>query len=181
MSLRHGKHKQEYTPLLAKGFHLLSVDDLRELCVTNFPDSTVRVDIMAGFEAIYERAVGIGIEGAVWINGSFLTRKIDPDDIDFVLLVDARFYEGGTQEQHEFIEWLISREDDPKKSFLCHTDVVLLYPRDSPWHDLTMHTKQHWENKVYGYSVTSREPKGIAVVTLERRKANQKGLARRPR
>ena len=143
------------------------MDALRELCVMNFPESTVRANLMAGLEAICERALALRIQGEVWIDGSFLTQKIDPGDIDFVLLIDHTFYEHGTQEQDEFIEWLISNEDDPKKAFLCHTDVVLVYPTDSSLRHITVDTMRHWEEKVYGYSVGTHEPKGIVVVGLE--------------
>lgn len=74
---------------------------------------------MAGFEAVFERALAVGIEGETWIDGSFLTKKIDPGDIDFIFLMDARFYESGTEEQYDFIEWLIDNVDDPKQSFLA--------------------------------------------------------------
>jgi hypothetical protein len=88
LRLTSGKHKQEYPPLLGKGFHQLTIDTLRDLCVTDFPESTVRADIMAGFEAIYERALAVNIEGELWINGSFTTNKIDPEDIDLILITD---------------------------------------------------------------------------------------------
>lgn len=131
---------------------------------------------MAGFEVIYERALSIGIEGEIWVDGSFLTKKIDPGDIDFVFVVDAAFYEDGTNEQNEFLEWLISNEDDPKKAFFCHTDVVLVYPPDSPLYPLTVNTKRHWQENVYGYSVATREPKGIVVVTLEKPKVPEESV-----
>lgn len=142
---------------------------LREMCVTNFPNSTVRGDIMAGFEAIHERAISTGIEGEAWVDGSFLTKKIDPEDIDFVILADAAFRDNGTPEQQEFIEWLISNDNDPRNSFLCHTDVVLLYPPGHPWYEsLTVAVKKHWEEKVYGFSVTTKEPKGIVVIKIKK-------------
>jgi hypothetical protein len=162
-----GHHKQEFPPLLAQGFHQMTVGELRELTVSKFQDSKVRGEIMAGFETIYERAISVGIEGEAWVDGSFLTNKIDPDDVDFIVLADAHFRDNGTPEQQEFIEWLISNEDDPKKSFLCHTDVVLLYAPDSPWYELNSRSKEHWEENVYGFSVASHEPKGIAVIKIE--------------
>jgi hypothetical protein len=122
---------------------------------------------MAGFTAIYDRALSLGIYGEIWVDGSFLTKKIDPEDIDFVFVIPAHFHDSGSPEQFEFVEWLISNEDDPKKSFLCHTDVVLVYPLGSPWYPLTVSTLQHWDQNVYGFSVTTREPKGIVVVKLE--------------
>jgi hypothetical protein len=97
--LSPGAHKQEYPPLLAQGFHFLSAEGLRELCVSGFPDSKVRADIMAGFEAIRERALSLQIRGEAWIDGSFLTKKRDPRDIDFILLIDNNYYDSGTTEQ----------------------------------------------------------------------------------
>ena len=159
--------------MLAQGFHRLSVIEVRTLCVTNFLDSTVRSDLMAGYEAIHDRALSLGITGEVWIDGSFLTQKIDPDDVDFVFLIDAAFYDSGTRDQYEFIEWLISNENDPKKAFFCHTDVVLVYPSASPWRHLTVADMRHWEEKVYGYSVAAHQPKGIVVVELEAPKTDK--------
>src|SRR5580704_9306607 len=152
--LNPSRHKQEYPPLLAAGFHTMSVDDLYSLCVTGFKESTVRADIMAGFKAVCERALTLRIKGDVWVDGSFLTKKIDPQDIDCIFVVNADFHDSGTPEQHEFLEWLISNEDDPQKSFRCHTDVVLVYPSDSPLYPLTINTLRHWDQNVYGFSVT---------------------------
>lgn len=146
----------------------MKVEEIRTLCVIGFPVSKVRSEIMAGFQAIYERAASVGLEGEIWLDGSFLTRKIDPGDVDFIILTEAHFRDSGTPEQQEFIEWLIANENDPKLSFLCHTDVVLLYPPDSPWVGLNESSKKHWEENVYGFSVASREPKGIAVVAIEK-------------
>lgn len=144
----------------------MSLEDVRELCVTNFPASTIRADLMAAFEVIRERALSLEICGEAWVDGSFLTQKVDPGDIDFIFLIDDHYYDRGTREQYEFVEWLLSREDDPKKSFLCHTDVVLVYPADSPLHQITINTRKHWEENVYGFSVATHDPKGIVVVGL---------------
>ncbi len=140
------KHKQEYPPLLSQGFHTLSVEELRSLCVTAFPESVVRADIMAGFEIVYERAIQLGFEGEFWINGSFTTRKHDPDDIDFILVTDPQFADQGSAEQRAFIEWLIGNERDPAKTFNCDTDVVYRFPKESPWYEhFTGNVLAHWE------------------------------------
>ncbi|MBZ5601829.1 MAG: hypothetical protein LAO79_05935 [Acidobacteriia bacterium] len=84
-------HKQEFPPLLPQGFHSRSLEEVRELCVTNFKESTVRAEIMAGLEAIYEQAQSLGIDGEIWLDGSFLTEKINPEDADFILVVDHQY------------------------------------------------------------------------------------------
>lgn len=144
----------------------MSLTKLRNLCVDGFPESTVRADIMAGFESIFERAINLNLTGHVWLDGSFVTQKVDPGDVDFIFLLPSHFMDQGTPEQGEFIEWLIANEDDPRKSFLCHTDVLLVYPENSPERFLTEQDKKHWENQVYGFSVETHEPKGIVVIEV---------------
>ncbi len=122
---------------------------------------------MAGFEAIYERIVTAGIFGELWIDGSFLTKKIDPDDIDVLLLMPSVF-EYGTEEQDALIDWLTSKEDDPKQSFRCDIYVEPVYNESHPWRNLTVDMMRHWEEGVYGFSVTTRQAKGIAVIKIEK-------------
>ena len=159
-------HKQEFPPLLAQGFHEMSVGELRGFCVEGFPDSLRRQEIMAGFELIHEQLELLSFTGEIWVDGSFLTKKLEPDDIDFVVMMPSAFYDSGTEDQKQFIEWLVNNEDDPKKSFRCHTDVGLLYESSHPFWSLTVETLRHWEHDVYGYSVATREPKGIVIVKL---------------
>jgi hypothetical protein len=126
---------------------------------------------MAGFETVYERALALGIEGEAWVDGSFLTSKIEPKDVDFILIVDPEYRDKGTPEQVDFIEWLISNEQEPKNSLCCDTDVVIRYPENSPWYEhLTGSVLDHWQHEVYGKSVASGEPKGIVVVSLTKPK-----------
>jgi hypothetical protein len=147
--------------------------------VTDFPESTVRADIMAGFEVVYERATHVQIDGEFWINGSFTTKKIDPDDIDFILVTDPRFSDEGSPEQRDFIEWLISNERDPQKAFSCDTDVVFRFPKESPWYEhFTGSILRHWEYDVYGKSVSSGEPKGIVVVSINNPVLSEAGEAK---
>jgi hypothetical protein len=68
----------------------------------------------------------------VWIDGSFLTAKTNPDDLDFVVIMPSDIYDSGTPEQRIFVDWLIDKADDPKKSFRCHSHVELMYEPDSP-------------------------------------------------
>ena len=160
------KHKEEFPPLLAKGFHPYTKTEVRALCVDPFPDSTIRRDAMAGLEAILERIKDVGVAGTVWLDGSFTTEKHDPDDVDFVLIASGAYRAEGTADQEELIEWLINRQNDPKASFRCDTDVILEFESGSWLQDLAEDTKRHYAEEVYGRSVVAREPKGIIVLTI---------------
>lgn len=150
------QHKREYPPLLPKGFHPLDIDGMRKICVEAFPENARRVEIMSGFELIYESLQSAEIPGEIWIDGSFLTKKVDPDDIDFVVMTPNAIFDDGTPEQKSLIDWLIDNEDDPKKSFRCHSHVELMYDQESPLHYLTFATRNHWSETVFGYSCWSK-------------------------
>lgn len=136
------------------------------MCVLRFPLSTTRREIMTGFRAVVERIVRCGIEGELWVNGSFLTEKIDPADIDLCAMIPSRFYDFGTEDQRIVIDWLISSENEPKRRFHCDTNADLVYPETSPDYYLCGPMFDHWR-RIFGTSVKTSEPKGIAVLRLE--------------
>lgn len=158
-------NKAEFPPLLPAGFHHKSVAEVEELCVARFPLSTTRKGIMAGLDTILRRVASVGITGEVWLNGSFVTEKIDPNDSDVVAMVPAEFYDAGTEEQRSTIEWLISKGDEPKILFKCDVYVHLRYRETSPEYDLWIPTLNRWQH-IYGYSAKTGEPKGIVVLNL---------------
>jgi hypothetical protein len=150
---------------LPAGFHRKALADVEELCVGSFPLSDTRKEIMAGLNYVLTRIIAAGVTGEVWLNGSFVTEKINPSDCDFVALIPAEFYDSGTQAQRSVIEWLISKENEPKKRFKCDAYVHLRYTVDSPEHVLWQPTLDRWQD-IYGHSVKGRTPKGIIVLDL---------------
>lgn len=66
---------------------------VRAMLVEAFPHSPTRADLFAAFLRYVERLralVGGGF--TIWLDGSFVTRKPDPADVDFVTLLDAARY-----------------------------------------------------------------------------------------
>jgi hypothetical protein len=109
--------KPEFPPLLGEGMHQMSLERLEEICVSNFPLSQTRRAIADGFREVVRRIVEAGIKGELWINGSFLTENIDPGDIDFFVIVPARFYDRGSDHQKYVLEWLMSKEKEPRRKY----------------------------------------------------------------
>ena len=98
----------DFPPLLELGWHHMSMSDVRRLCVDAFPLSATRAGLMAGLETVASRLVAVGIVGDLWIDGSFITEKINPKDTDILLHVDGMsMYECGTLEQRDVIDWII--------------------------------------------------------------------------
>lgn len=100
------------------------------------------------------------IEGHLWIDGSFLTEKIEPDDIDFVLRVDGDFYDNATDEQRAAM-------DNPEQILAmdeCHCFPHVYFRDSHPSHALGVFMEAYWI-KQWGFA-RQAGMKGIAVVEL---------------
>jgi len=82
-----GADKPEWPPLLPLGFHNLDSAARRRLCVERFPDSVTRPRIFANLESIIAATNQQAISGHIWIDGSFVTAKLNPDDVDIALMI----------------------------------------------------------------------------------------------
>jgi len=102
-----------------------------------------------------------GIAGEVWINGSFVTEKMNPDDVDLVLRIPAEFYEHATQEQREAVNWLTSNLKD---NYLCDSYFFMEWPEGHINHWLGQYAHHYWM-KQFGFS-RGNEMKGIPVLAL---------------
>jgi hypothetical protein len=72
-------------PLLPVGFHPLTMEEVRRRCAHNLPLSSRRTMIMHVLEVVVARLCKDRFIGHLWIDGRFLTEKIDPDDVDLLL------------------------------------------------------------------------------------------------
>jgi hypothetical protein len=141
----------------------MSMSALRQLCVNGFPLSQTRAPIMAGMEAAISKLVSGGIAGDLWVDGSFLTMKIDPEDVDMTLRLTAAFVNGCTNEQTILINWFNSGEH-LKNPYFCHSHAWVDYPPGHPLYWNSEWDRAYWIRQ-WGFSRRS-ERKGIAVVSL---------------
>lgn len=102
--------KQDYPPLLPGGLHPRTVEELPPLCVADFPLSTSRAGLMTGLRAMVDLLATDGIQGDLWVDGSFLTRKLEPEDVDVVLEVAATALRAATPVQVARLTWFSSRQ-----------------------------------------------------------------------
>jgi len=154
--------KPEFLPLLEKGRHQMSLLELRKLCVNAFPLSTTRSKIMNGLEKIVEKLRSNSIQGEIWVDGSFVTAKINPEDVDIVLRCPADFYDNCTQKQRDTVDWLTP---NLKNTHLCDSYHFMEWPEGNPNYWLGECMYSYWM-KQFGFSRGS-EMKGIAVIALQ--------------
>src|SRR5687768_4916634 len=102
--------KAEFPALLPGGFHSLTVAELRARCVDDFPLSKTRPKIMASLEAAIARVKAANIPADLWIDGSFITRKIDPSDVDLAIIVPFHVHTAASAVAHQTLDWIESDE-----------------------------------------------------------------------
>jgi hypothetical protein len=152
----------EYPALLPGGLHPMSLGQLRELCVAPFKDrSRTRENIMAGLEAVISRLQRDGVGGDLWVNGSFLTQKIDPSDSDVVLFIDGDALDQFTTQQDDTLVWLESEER--KATHMCDAYADAKFPPGHQDEWIGAALEDYWR-RTYGKNGGGR--KGIAVIRL---------------
>jgi hypothetical protein len=153
-----GTDKQEFAALLPAGFHPMDLAGLRRLTVDRFPYSFTRHSIMTSFESIVARINQSGIAGQIWIDGSFLTEKPEPEDVDMVLAIDVATFRSLDAAQQRF--FLGFQAASLFASHKCDNYAIIIDPSrpDSAW------LYAYWLRQ-FGFS-RADEMKGIVTINV---------------
>ena len=73
------------SPLYLPGIHTVTEPDLKIRTVDQFPASTRRPLLFTGLATWLAQLRATGATGKCWLDGSFLTDKPNPNDIDLVV------------------------------------------------------------------------------------------------
>jgi hypothetical protein len=120
---------------------------------------------MFRLRTLVSRLSGEGIEGDLWIDGSFVTEKIEPRDIDIALEVSEAFLSKATPSQSALLDWLgdPKNREEIKRDYSCHAFVFCAV---APGHPLYpgFDIRNYWR-KQFGTD-RRNNPKGIVVLAL---------------
>jgi hypothetical protein len=159
-----GTVDSDFPSLLPLGMHELSLTELRRLCVDNFSLSSTRNTIMQGLEQIVDTLNSQAIEGKLWVDGSFVTEKINPNDSDVVLFIQGPFYDNATIQQRQIVDWF---GQDLKASHCCDIYVSYEWPVGHPLYWVGEYWRAYWLRQWgFGRDETIGPAKGIAVISL---------------
>ena len=139
--------KQDFPALLIPGMHTLTVDELHNLAVLPFDADAQRQDLHQKLSLWMRGLQGAGVGGTLWIDGSFLTEKPGPADIDCVLW-HPRWKNGmsGTPDVVKQVERLLDHASAMTFFGLDLYVEPLLPPED------TFHREAYWRG-VLGFEI----------------------------
>jgi hypothetical protein len=93
--------KFDYPPLLAPGRHGLSLMDFKARFVDPFEGEAkaTRLNLFQKLEAFVQEFMVSGMRCEIWIDGSILTEKPEPEDVDVAVILDHDVPKDMTLEQ----------------------------------------------------------------------------------
>jgi hypothetical protein len=144
----------ESIPLLEPGLHDFEIEEIGNHFLLDFPTSKTRKSLIEGLTAFIAHLADVGAPIELWIDGSFTTKKTDPNDIDLVIFSPAEVINKLPADKQALFQVLTDRPS-MKKSFGCD---VLFCPSE----DLSL--RSYWRGW-YGFD-RNEQAKGIARVTV---------------
>ena len=149
---------------LPTGFITPELEEFKKRFVDIFHDSTTRQEIFNGYVRYSGKLDTLNVATIQWVNGSFTTSKIDPEDIDFVTHIDAiELDELGKELQEKFTK--LTDKSRAKSECRCDVYFIAVYPPEIP--DLYENTKEDIEywSKLFTHD-RKNNPKGIIEFNL---------------
>ncbi len=145
---------------LAPGLHKMSLDEIEAAFVSDFPFSSTRSDIIEGFKRHLDELKAIIPDFEQLLNGSFVTNKNDPGDVDLVCFIDAEKVDALPPESREEFEALLSGPKT-KETHLCDAYFVPVYPENHPHNNNNRTMRKYWLGE-FGFD-RQEQPKGVVI------------------
>lgn len=152
-----GVSGQEFAALLPAGLHEKSLAEFQQLCVDAFFPTNLKRQLLHRNILTYvlEPIQATGLRCNIWIDGSFLTEKIEPNDVDIVIESNAEINNNETA--LKVVTQMVGR--DTKLSFQS-TYLIDAYFLDTN----DRNSKPYWLGQ-FGFN-RSIQPKGILIIKL---------------
>jgi hypothetical protein len=117
---------------------------------------------MDGLEQVVFQLNKSGLALEVWVDGSFSTEKLNPEDSDIAIRVNGAQYDAATPAAKAPLVW--ASKMDLKPTHKCDSYVFSEYPAGHPLWDYGQWRRAYWLTK-FGYD-RAEQPKGLAVIKL---------------
>jgi hypothetical protein len=148
---------------LPAGRHKATIADIEAALVSAFPTSTSRRPLFDRWVLVREAVARIVPITAEWVNGSFVTTKVDPKDIDVVTHLEGAGYEQLDEVQRVTLVGLVGGKRS-KPLHGCDSFALVEYPDGHPARAAYTMASRYWES-VWGTHRDGR-PKGYIEVVV---------------
>lgn len=163
--------------LLPEGLHPATEDDLRERCVTPFPESHTRGSIFSGLCEYRQRLAELGVATSQWIDGSFVdASRLDPEDVDLVNFQASMLLNSIPSESRAEVLSLLTGIPSLKALYQVHAFIAIMFPPDHQYAQRSDDRLRYWTGlfttpQRYGVDgskspAPERGTKGIALMTV---------------
>lgn len=147
--------KTDFPPLLQGGFHPFTLPELHQLTVSEFPNSQRRPRLFSSLEIYLDLLAGTGLKADVWVDGSYMSSKAEPDDIDLVVCFDPGSARALSAEAQQQARTLL---DTHTVSSRFNLHLFRIRNDDAAAVD-------YW-SKLFGTMRDERTPKGMALLRI---------------
>ena len=149
--------------LLPPGIHRATFVEFETIFVTGIASSRTRLPIYRGYRRFHDDLVDLDVGTHQWINGSYVTTKVDPNDIDLVTHCDGKRLDNLSPQTQRIVRELFDR-DLARARYTCHSFCVPHYPKGHPKYDGVQSSIEYWRNW-FGRTRQS-VPKGFVEIDL---------------
>ncbi len=143
--------------LLNPGFFEYKLDKIQTIFVDEFIESQTRKRNFEGFNHWLAELLNICIPNEIWIDGSFVTNKINPNDIDIVAFVDYQDYLNNKESLNSLRR--IGREN------FCDTYIAVSPNEIIPGNFELINNRNYWRGQ-FGFD-REDNPKGMIKMSKE--------------
>lgn len=143
---------------LEAGLHDMELDGIVEHFVTAFPTSNTRETIIGGYKKHRDELATLGVTCIQLLDGSFVSNKADPGDIDMVGFMDLEAVDALSPDDQMKLKALFSGKVT-RDSHLCDAYFAPVVPPQHPLYDQLRSQRKYWMGE-FGYDREDR-PKGL--------------------
>jgi hypothetical protein len=126
---------------LPPGVHPASVEEVHDVLVAGFPESKTRQEIFDQWQGLTEEIRQLVKIESQWLDGSFVSRKLDPRDLDLTTTYSGEEADALGRTEREVLSRLLSGPNNEK------------YPRIDSW-PTPVYPSNH---RAYGWLEADRE------------------------
>lgn len=143
------------------GLHDISMDTLSEMCVLAFPGNERRKWLYDRLSVYLDQLAKVGVRFEVWVDGSFITSKEIPSDIDIVLWCNGREVDSLPPESQDILISLVGQRHIVKLRYGLDVYIETLDTSTSDG----VNARGYWRG-MYCFVKETEAPKGVPRLAI---------------